>query len=196
MQLEMVEMVYFILNMTQTGSCQVSGYSPFTFSTLDNKFSFRKHYRFKSLYLCIYCLSHFLFPVASLPFVIMNIVSKPYQRGIYCQDESISYPLRQETISHVTLAVVTITFTITIVSPSFIWSPSSLPWSHHPMSHTLILNKVSVHDSAQQRVLLCTTTQRYVLVDLFDIFTTHLTVLIYVASYRMHISKHLPLLFL
>ncbi len=117
--------------MTQTGSCQVSGYSPFIFSTLDNNFSFRKHYCFKSLYLCIYCLSHFLFPVASLPFVIMNIVSKPYQRGIYCQDESISYPLRPETISHVTLAVVTITFTITIVSPSFIDL-------HHPF-HDLII---------------------------------------------------------
>ncbi|XP_016356124.1 phospholipid phosphatase 2-like [Sinocyclocheilus anshuiensis] len=54
--------------------------------------------------------------VASLPFVIMNIVSQPYERGIYCQDESISYPVKPDTITHVTLAVVTITCTIIITS--------------------------------------------------------------------------------
>lgn len=92
-----------------------------------------------------------LIPVASLPFVIMNIASQPYQRGIFCQDESIGYPVRTDTITHVTLAAVTITCTIIIVSPSFIHL-------HHPShdliipSHMLILNKVSVHDSAQKRV--------------------------------------------
>ncbi|XP_026091889.1 phospholipid phosphatase 2-like [Carassius auratus] len=54
--------------------------------------------------------------VASLPFVIMNITSQPYKRGIYCQDESISYPVKQDTITNVTLAVVTITCTIIIIS--------------------------------------------------------------------------------
>ncbi|XP_051550220.1 phospholipid phosphatase 2-like [Myxocyprinus asiaticus] len=54
--------------------------------------------------------------VASLPFVIMNIASQPYERGIYCQDESIGYPIRPETITHVTLAVVTITCTVIIIS--------------------------------------------------------------------------------
>ncbi len=129
----MFESIYFILNLTQTGSCQVSGYLPHTFSTLDNTFSFRKHYHFKSLQLIIVCLSHFLFPVASLPSVIMNIASQPYERGIYCQDESIGYPLRPDTISHVTMAVVTITCTIIIVSPSFIdisIMPSMISSSH------------------------------------------------------------------
>ncbi len=63
----------------------------------------------------------------------MNIASQPYQRGIYCQDESISYPLRPDTISHVTMAVVTITCTIIIVSPSFIdisIIPSMISSSH------------------------------------------------------------------
>lgn len=73
----------------------------------------------------------FLFPTASLPFVIMNIVYQPYERGIHCQDESISYPLKPDTITHVTLAVVTITCTIIIVSPSFIDL-------HHPF-HDLII---------------------------------------------------------
>ncbi|KAI7791354.1 phospholipid phosphatase 2b [Triplophysa rosa] len=54
--------------------------------------------------------------VASLPFVIMNIASRPYERGIYCQDESIGYPLRPDTITHVTLAVVSITCTVIIIS--------------------------------------------------------------------------------
>lgn len=54
--------------------------------------------------------------VASLPFTIMNIVSQPYERGIYCQDESIGYPKRQDTITHVTLAAVTITCTVIIIS--------------------------------------------------------------------------------
>ncbi|XP_056615868.1 phospholipid phosphatase 2b [Triplophysa dalaica] len=54
--------------------------------------------------------------VASLPFVIMNIAGRPYERGIYCQDESIGYPLRPDTITHVTLAVVSITCTVIIIS--------------------------------------------------------------------------------
>ncbi|XP_067270941.1 phospholipid phosphatase 2b [Pseudorasbora parva] len=54
--------------------------------------------------------------VASLPFVIMNIVSQPYERGIHCQDESIGYPIKPDTITHLTLAAVTITCTILIIS--------------------------------------------------------------------------------
>lgn len=62
----------------------------------------------------------FLYPLASLPFVIMNIAARPYERGIYCQDESIGYPLRPDTITHVTLAVVSITCTVIIVSAASI----------------------------------------------------------------------------
>ncbi|KTG05059.1 hypothetical protein cypCar_00021425 [Cyprinus carpio] len=53
---------------------------------------------------------------SSLPFVIMNIASQPFKRGIYCQDESISYPVKQDTITIATLAVVTITCTVIITS--------------------------------------------------------------------------------
>lgn len=42
---------------------------------------------------------------------------RPYQRGIYCNDESISYPYRKDTISHGTMAAVTIICSIVIVSP-------------------------------------------------------------------------------
>ncbi|KAI2650358.1 Phospholipid phosphatase 2 [Labeo rohita] len=46
----------------------------------------------------------------------MNIVYQPYEQSIHCQDESISYPLKPDTITHVTLAIVTITCTIIIIS--------------------------------------------------------------------------------
>lgn len=40
----------------------------------------------------------------------------PHQRGIYCDDTSISYPYRKDTISHGTMAAVTIICSIVIVS--------------------------------------------------------------------------------
>lgn len=48
----------------------------------------------------------------------------PYQRGIYCDDKSISYPYRRDTISHGGMAAVTITCSIVIVSANvlFVWA--------------------------------------------------------------------------
>ncbi|KAM9396408.1 phospholipid phosphatase 2-like isoform 2-T2 [Salvelinus alpinus] len=40
----------------------------------------------------------------------------PYQRGIYCDDESIRYPYRRDTISHRAMAAVTITSSIVIIT--------------------------------------------------------------------------------
>lgn len=54
--------------------------------------------------------------VASLPFIIMNLVYRPYQRGIYCEDESIQYPVKDDTITHGLLAAVTISCTVIIIS--------------------------------------------------------------------------------
>nr|XP_057929628.1 phospholipid phosphatase 2b [Doryrhamphus excisus] len=54
--------------------------------------------------------------VAALPFIVMTIVFKPYQRGVYCDDESIMYPLKPDTISHSMLAAVTISCTVVIIS--------------------------------------------------------------------------------
>lgn len=53
---------------------------------------------------------------AALPFIIMTIMYKPYQRGIYCDDESIMYPVKPDTITHGMLAAVTISCTVIIVS--------------------------------------------------------------------------------
>lgn len=58
----------------------------------------------------------FVFITAALPFIIMTIVFKPYQRGVYCDDESIMYPLKPDTITHGMLAAVTISCTVIIVS--------------------------------------------------------------------------------
>ncbi|KAK1896290.1 Phospholipid phosphatase 2 [Dissostichus eleginoides] len=53
---------------------------------------------------------------AALPFIVMTIIFKPYQRGIYCDDESIMYPLKPDTITHGMLAAVTISCTVIIIS--------------------------------------------------------------------------------
>lgn len=66
------------------------------------------------------CLGFFFFfslcCSAALPFVIMTIIYQPYQRGVYCDDESIRYPYKSDTISHGMMATVTITCSIVIVS--------------------------------------------------------------------------------
>ncbi|XP_020774689.1 phospholipid phosphatase 2 [Boleophthalmus pectinirostris] len=54
--------------------------------------------------------------VAALPSAILTILFTPYQRGIYCDDESISYPYRRDTISHGGMAAVTITCSIVIIT--------------------------------------------------------------------------------
>ncbi|KAG7456886.1 hypothetical protein MATL_G00240660 [Megalops atlanticus] len=54
--------------------------------------------------------------VASLPSVIMTAIFQPYQRGVYCDDESIKYPFKPDTITHGVMAAVTISFTVIIIT--------------------------------------------------------------------------------
>ncbi|KAK2826463.1 hypothetical protein Q5P01_020677 [Channa striata] len=54
--------------------------------------------------------------VAALPSAILTLMFSPYQRGIYCDDKSISYPYRRDTISHGTMAAVTIICSIVIIT--------------------------------------------------------------------------------
>lgn len=58
-----------------------------------------------------------IFPPAALPSVILTLRFTPHLRGIDCNDQSISYPYRRDTISHGTMAAVTIICSIVIVSP-------------------------------------------------------------------------------
>ncbi|KAL2096847.1 hypothetical protein ACEWY4_006054 [Coilia grayii] len=52
---------------------------------------------------------------AAMPFLILTIVFSPYQRGIYCDDESIRYPYKSDTISHGMMAAITISCSIIII---------------------------------------------------------------------------------
>ncbi|XP_075707222.1 phospholipid phosphatase 2 isoform X2 [Rhinoderma darwinii] len=51
-----------------------------------------------------------------MPFIIMTLVNRPYKRGFYCDDESIRYPYRDDTITHGLMAGVTISCTIIIIA--------------------------------------------------------------------------------
>lgn len=54
--------------------------------------------------------------LAGLPSIILTVMFSPYQRGIYCDDESISYPYKRDTISHRAIAAVLITCSIAIIT--------------------------------------------------------------------------------
>lgn len=54
--------------------------------------------------------------IAALPFVVMTIMFRPYQRGVDCDDESIRYPYKSDTISHSMMAAVTIICSIIIIT--------------------------------------------------------------------------------
>ncbi|KAL7851221.1 hypothetical protein AOLI_G00215770 [Acnodon oligacanthus] len=54
--------------------------------------------------------------VAAMPCMILTFMFKPYQRGVYCDDESIRYPYKSDTISHGMMAAVTIPCSIIIIT--------------------------------------------------------------------------------
>ncbi|NXP03603.1 PLPP2 phosphatase, partial [Thinocorus orbignyianus] len=53
---------------------------------------------------------------ASLPFIVLTLVNSPYKRGFYCNDDSIRYPYKADTITHGLMAGVTIPCTVVIIS--------------------------------------------------------------------------------
>ncbi|XP_053144400.1 phospholipid phosphatase 2 [Hemicordylus capensis] len=54
--------------------------------------------------------------VASLPFTILTLVNSPYKRGFYCNDSSIRYPYKMDTITHGLMAGVIIPCVVGIIS--------------------------------------------------------------------------------
>uniref|UniRef100_A0A3B3TB66 Phospholipid phosphatase 2b n=1 Tax=Paramormyrops kingsleyae TaxID=1676925 RepID=A0A3B3TB66_9TELE len=52
---------------------------------------------------------------SALPSIIMNLLCKPYQREVNCEDESIRYPFKEDTITHGLMAAVTISCTVIII---------------------------------------------------------------------------------
>ncbi|XP_078127262.1 phospholipid phosphatase 1 isoform X1 [Sander vitreus] len=50
--------------------------------------------------------------IAGLPSLILNVKHTPFRRGFFCNDDSIKYPLKEDTISYELLGGVMIPFTI------------------------------------------------------------------------------------
>lgn len=54
--------------------------------------------------------------LVGLPFFILTPQHNPFKRGFFCNDESIRYPLKEDTISYQLLGGVMIPFTLIVVS--------------------------------------------------------------------------------
>ncbi|XP_026153325.1 phospholipid phosphatase 1 isoform X2 [Mastacembelus armatus] len=50
--------------------------------------------------------------LAGIPFVVLNLQHSPFHRGFFCNDDSIKYPFKEDTISYQLLAGVMIPITI------------------------------------------------------------------------------------
>lgn len=59
--------------------------------------------------------SLFFHLAASLPFIILTLMNSPYKRGFYCDDTSIRYPYKADTITYGIMAGVTVPCTVTFV---------------------------------------------------------------------------------
>ncbi|XP_030004566.1 phospholipid phosphatase 1 isoform X2 [Sphaeramia orbicularis] len=53
--------------------------------------------------------------LVGLPFAILNVRHKPFRRGFFCNDDSIKYPFKEDTISYQLLGGVMIPITILIM---------------------------------------------------------------------------------
>ncbi|XP_074851669.1 phospholipid phosphatase 1 isoform X2 [Carettochelys insculpta] len=53
--------------------------------------------------------------LVGLPFAILNVRHIPFQRGVFCNDESIQYPIKDDTISYELLAGIIVPFNIIIM---------------------------------------------------------------------------------
>ncbi|XP_071400481.1 phospholipid phosphatase 1 isoform X3 [Centroberyx affinis] len=59
--------------------------------------------------------------LAGLPFAILTGQHKPFRRGFFCNDDSIKYPLKEDTISYQLLGGIMIPVTVLTVSASMIF---------------------------------------------------------------------------
>nr|XP_033787164.1 phospholipid phosphatase 1 isoform X2 [Geotrypetes seraphini] len=53
--------------------------------------------------------------LAGLPFAILNLKHIPFKRGFFCNDDSIRYPYKEDTISYALLGGIMIPFTIIVM---------------------------------------------------------------------------------
>lgn len=71
-------------------------------------------------YFCLPLLCLCFFLVVGLPFAILTMQHAPYKRGFFCNDDSIKYPLKDDTISYQLLGGVMIPLTLLTVSVLFV----------------------------------------------------------------------------
>jgi len=62
----------------------------------------------------------FLF-IVFIPFAVLELIHTPYQRGFFCNDESIAHPYKDDTISILTVGLVGILVPVAIVSVTSIY---------------------------------------------------------------------------
>lgn len=70
------------------------------------------------------CLLLFLPFAVSLPSLILEVSVYPFKRGFFCDDESISHPYKEDTITMFTVAFVGITLPVVVVSRGDFASPT------------------------------------------------------------------------
>ena len=96
-------------------------------------------------------LSSFL--TVGLPFFILTPQHNPFKRGFFCNDESIRYPLKEDTISYQLLGGVMIPFTLIVVSQQLSFSISSLTFKCQLLS--LLISLISSVADRLWRVPFC-----------------------------------------
>lgn len=64
-------------------------------------------------------LIFYIFFSVGLPFAILNVQHNPFKRGFFCNDDTIRYPYKEDTISYQLLMGIMIPFTLFVVSISF-----------------------------------------------------------------------------
>lgn len=108
--------------------------------------------------LCLNLITCIFFPpliaslLAGLPFAILNVQHSPFRRGFFCNDDSIKYPYKEDTISYQLLGGVMIPITILTVSasvllftngcsllPSLFFFMRCLPWRPSSLFYSPLL---------------------------------------------------------
>ncbi|MFT7815652.1 phospholipid phosphatase 1 isoform X2 [Arapaima gigas] len=56
-----------------------------------------------------------LLPLAGLPFATLTLLHRPYKRGFFCNDDSITFPLKEDTIPYQLLAGTVIPFALLVM---------------------------------------------------------------------------------
>ncbi|XP_046871917.1 phospholipid phosphatase 1-like isoform X1 [Hypomesus transpacificus] len=84
-------------------------------STHFSKPETRRHKMFETGGILLVVLDIICLILAALPFAILTPQHNPFKRGFFCSDESIRYPLKDDTISYQLLGGVMIPFTLIVM---------------------------------------------------------------------------------